>query len=200
MLAPALFAGVVALLTVVQDDFLRSVGWHPTRRSDAGWPSVLALGRYGWLQVANFAVSGLLAAAFAVGLARSLRGTGTTIGCALLAVTGVGLALEAFKPDAPSGSVSRTWHDEIHGTVFPVVVTSAIATAFVLALALRNEDGWRGYSLYSLLTAAVALATLPLQAEPAYGQLFEYVFFGSLLLWLELLAIRLWSISGRSAP
>ena len=201
MLAPALFAAVVALLTVVQDDFLRSVGWHPTRRSEAGWPSVLALGNHGWLQVANFAVSGLLAAAFAVGLARSLPSApAARIGSLLLAVTGVGLALEAFKPDAPSGSVPRTWHDEIHGTVFPVVVASAIATAFVLAVGLWNERGWRGYGLYSLLTATVALGTLPLQTASAFGQLFEYVFFGSLLLWLELLAVRLWFISGRSGP
>ena len=199
MLAPALFAVVVAALTIVQSDFLRSVGWDPVRRSEAGWPSVLALGEYGWVQVANFAVSGLLEAAFAVGLARPLRRTSATIGCMLLAVTGVGLALEAFKPDAPAGSGSPTWHDEIHGTVFPVVVTSAMATAFVLAVGLWNERGWRGYGLYSLLTATVALGTLPLQTASAFGQLFEYVFFGSLLLWLELLAIRLWLLADRSA-
>ena len=79
----------------------------------------------------------------------------------------------------------------------PVVVVSAVAAPVFLALALWREPGWQRHGRYSLLAAAILLTTLVLQTDAAYAQLLEYVFFASLLLWLELLALRLWALSGR---
>ncbi len=64
---PLIFAAVV-ILTVADYDFLRRLGWHPTRRNEVVWSSSTALGPYGWLQIANFVIFGLLMLVFAAGL------------------------------------------------------------------------------------------------------------------------------------
>ena len=196
MLAPALFAVVVTLLTVLEYEFASGLGWDPVRRTHVGWPSVLALGELGWLLTATLVCCGLLGALFAWGLYRSLTETvWRTIGSALLGILALAVSLEAFTTDPPSPGAPGTWHGEIHDRAYPVVVVSAIAAPLVLALALRAEPGWRRCAWYSLATGGVLLATLVLQTERAYAQLLEYVFFGSLLLWLEVLAVRLRSRS-----
>lgn len=197
-IAPVLFAVVVTLLTLVEYEFARSLGWDPIRRTDAGWPSVLALADSGWLLVATLASCGVLGVAFALGLYRATRGAAwTALGTGLLGLLSVAVALEAFRTDPPASVAPATWQGDVHDTVYPVVVACALAAPAVLARALWNEPGWRAYGRYSLATAAILLATLVLQTRSAYAQLVEYAFFGSLLLWLELLALRLWSLSRR---
>src|SRR5918999_206890 len=64
IIGPAVFALVVVVLTLVQYDFMVGLGWHPVRGSDVPWPSGLALGPLGWLQVANFVLLFSLLPAF----------------------------------------------------------------------------------------------------------------------------------------
>jgi hypothetical protein len=59
MIGPATFALAIVVLTLVQYAFMVGLGWHPTHSSDVPWPSGLALGPLGWLQVANFVIFGL---------------------------------------------------------------------------------------------------------------------------------------------
>ena len=67
--------------------------------------SSLALGDYGWLQSANFIVTGLLTLAFALGLRRATRfGAGSTWGPVLVGVYAVGLVgAGIFATDPFSG-------------------------------------------------------------------------------------------------
>src|SRR5881397_1498811 len=59
--------------------------------------SQMALGDQGWIQVANFVVSGMLVLASAVGIRRALRsGPGSTWGPRLVGVYGVGLIAAAI--------------------------------------------------------------------------------------------------------
>ena len=195
-LAPILFAVVVTFLTVVEYDFARDSGWHPVRRTAAGWPSILALGDLGWLLGVTLACCGVLGLAFAVGLYRGTkRSRWSTIAALAVAVLAAAVGLEAFTTDPPGSASPATWHGEIHDAAYPVVVASAVAAPLLVALALRGDSKWRGYAPYSLATAGVLLATLVLQTERAYAQLLEYPFFATLLLWLELLAVRLLRLS-----
>src|SRR5712691_5172978 len=43
-----LFAGVLVILTFIEYDFMRSLGWEPLGLSHTDWPSVLALGPHGY--------------------------------------------------------------------------------------------------------------------------------------------------------
>ena len=192
VLAPLLFATVVGLLSVVEYDFARDLGWHPIRRTAAGWPSLLALGDFGWLLSATLALCGLLGLAFAAALFRGVeRNVWSMIGIALLVALAVAVGLEAFTTDPPGAIARSTWHGEIHDAAYRVVVASALSAPVFLALGLARDPRWRRYAVYSLATAVILLATLVLQVDHSYAQLLEYPFFAALLLWLELLALRL---------
>ncbi len=192
VLAPILFAVVVLVLSVVEYDFARDLGWHPVRRTAAGWPSLLALGDVGWLLTATLACCGVLGVAFAVGLYGCTKGSGWSgVGAATLAVLAVAVGLEAFTTDPPGSLARTTWHGEIHAHAYPVVVVAALAAPVFLAVGLARDPRWRRYAAYSLAAACVLLTTLVLQVERSYAQLLEYPFFATLVLWLELLALRL---------
>ena len=59
IVGPILFAVVVTGLTIVQADFMRTLGWNP-RGPVIDWPSGLALGPYGWLMTVTFFVCGAM--------------------------------------------------------------------------------------------------------------------------------------------
>jgi Protein of unknown function (DUF998) len=101
MIGPAVFAFVVVVLTLAQYGFMIRLGWDPVGISNVPWPSGLALGPLGWLQVLNFAYFGLTLIVFSLGLHRGVAslGRGSWAGPALLAVAGVALVLAAFKTD-----------------------------------------------------------------------------------------------------
>ena len=44
MVGPVLFGGVLVILTLVEYDFMRGLGWEPLGLSNTDWPSGLALG------------------------------------------------------------------------------------------------------------------------------------------------------------
>jgi hypothetical membrane protein len=67
--------------------------------------SLLSVGEHGWIQIANFVISGALVLACAVGLRRPLHpGRGGTWGPGLVGFVGVGLIVAGvFTADAGSG-------------------------------------------------------------------------------------------------
>lgn len=135
--------------------------------------SSLTLGDLGWLQTANFALTGLLSCAFAVGLRHALRpGRADTAGPALIGAYGVAMIGGGiFVPDpafgwpagAPEGlpaqlSTSSTLH-----TVFGIAAFMSLITAglvFARRFTGRGEAGWAAYS------AATSVATFVITALP----------------------------------
>ena len=101
MIGPAVFALIVVVLTVLQYDFMVRLGWAPVGVSDVPWPSALALDPYGFLQVLNFVLFGVMLMVFAAGLQRgvALSGRVSWAGPACLVAAGVALALLGFKTD-----------------------------------------------------------------------------------------------------
>src|SRR5918994_6467198 len=86
---PILFGGVLVMLSVLAYNFMLGIGWQPVADPAGAWPSGLALGPYGLVQVANFVVSGLLLAFFSLGLhLGTTNGHGSPLGPALLFVAG----------------------------------------------------------------------------------------------------------------
>src|SRR3712207_5537340 len=70
MIGPAMFVFIIIVLSVAPYGFMRELGWHPIGSSSVPWPSGLALGPYGWLQVLNFILFGILVISFGLGLHR----------------------------------------------------------------------------------------------------------------------------------
>jgi len=189
MIGPALFALIVVVLTVAQYGFMVDLGWDPIGASDVPWPSGLALGHLGWLQVLNFILFGLALMVFAVGLHRGVaaRVRGSVIGPVLLMVAGLALVLSAFKTDPSLSGGPQTWHGLIHGLVFLLLVLSLLLSFLLLWWRLRRDPRWRGYDLYTIITAVLYVVLFFRSAS----QWAFYLFLAVVLAWVEVMAIRL---------
>jgi hypothetical membrane protein len=153
---------VIALLQVLTRDGF-DLGRHPL--------SLLSLGELGWIQIANFVVSGLLAIAFAVGSRRVLHpGRAARWGPRLLALYGIGLVAggvfvadpgAGFPPGAPEGAPEQlSWHGALHAVAPPLAFLSLIAACVVLArrFASAGERGWVRYSIATAVACVVLIA------------------------------------------
>jgi Protein of unknown function (DUF998) len=159
--AGPLYVGVALLQVLTRDGF--DLRRHPL--------SLLSLGDLGWVQIANFVVSGLLAIAFAVGSRRVLHpGRAGTWGPLLLGLYGVGLVAggvfvadpgAGFPPGAPEGAPEQlSWHGALHAVAPPLAFLSLIVACFVLArrFSAAGERGWARYSVATAVTCLVLTA------------------------------------------
>ncbi|MER7457480.1 DUF998 domain-containing protein [Micromonospora sp. NPDC126480] len=169
--------------------------------------SLLALGEHGWIQIANFVLSGLLTLAGAAGLRRALRGRPAGAwGPALVAVAGVGLIVAGvltadpsmgWPAGAPEGSPdTMSWHSVGHG----VGAMLCFGSLTVACLVLGSRLG-RRWTVFSLL---VALATVVVMAWPDQGSISIRLAVGSALVfgWLTAVSahIRAQRSSTQSRP
>ena len=187
MAGPVLFASVLVVLTVVQYDFMLGIGWRPLGDPAGAWPSGLALGPYGWVQISNFVVSGLLLAIFAAGLHRGVTdGHGSRIGPGLLFVSGIAMALMGFETDQIRRTTPRTLHGWIHDLAFVLFALALLSALFFLWQRLRKDPLWHNHARYTLATGVLAALLLALPGV-AY-----YLFLAVVLLWVGITSVRLW--------
>jgi hypothetical protein len=187
MMGPALFGTVLLALSALEYDFMLGLGWRPVADPAGAWPSGLALGPYGPVQVANFVVSGLLLAFFALGLhLGSTNGRGSPFGPALLLLAGTAMSLMGFETDPIRRIGPRSLHGLIHDASFVIFILCFLAALFSLRRRFKADPRWRGHARYTLATEIIAVLLLLLPGV-AY-----YLFVVTLLAWIEATAIRLW--------
>lgn len=186
LLGPILFASVVATLTILKYDFLLSLGWHPINEPTFDWPSGLALGKYGIVMTLTFIISGCLIALLATRLFLNLKtGLASKAGSTLLVFAGIAMASLSFTTDPTIRDTPATWHGRLHDLSFVLLGLSLMPSMLILGKAFRDDSRWNHLSLYTWLTAALALPTFFLK-----GAAF-YVFLFAILIWIEVIAIRL---------
>lgn len=129
--------------------------------------SSLELGDLGWIQSANFIVTGFLAVLAAIGIRGILRGgKGGTWGSLLIGTYGVGMIMAGlFPPDPglgfPSGApegmpTSMSVHAALHSMAFFIAFISLIAATIVFARRF-TALGERWWSTYCIVTGILAL-------------------------------------------
>ena len=128
--------------------------------------SLLSLGELGWIQIANFLVTGALYVACAVGMWRALHpGRAGTWGPILVGGLGVGLILAGifvtdagagFPPGAPAGTPEFSWHGIVHGVGAGLAIDGMIVGCVVFARRFRAL-GERRWVLACLGTAGSVL-------------------------------------------
>ncbi|MFI6265259.1 DUF998 domain-containing protein [Micromonospora sp. NPDC051006] len=141
--------------------------------------SSLTLGELGWLQTMAFAVTGLLAIAFAVGLRQALRpGRAGTVGPVLVGVYGVAMIGGGFfvpdpgygwPPGAPDGLPEQaSTGSMLHVVCGAAAFLSLIAAGLIFARRFAGQ-GRRGWAAYSGVSGVVAFAltALPWSEESA---------------------------------
>jgi len=166
--------------------------------------SQMSLGDQGWIQVANFVVSGLLVLAGAVGIRRALpTGSASTWGPRLVGVYGLGLIAAAifsadpgfgFPPGTPAGPpTTMSTHSLLH-FVSALFGFFAIIGACVIFARRFARLGQRGWAAYSVVTGVVFLVAFLGTASGSGGVAFTLALWGALALawvWLSALTTKL---------
>jgi hypothetical membrane protein len=202
LLACGVIAGPLFVLVFVVEGATRA-DYDPLRHP----VSSLALGYWGWTQIANFVVAGLLTLAFAIGLRRVLRpGKGSTWGPLLVGVWAVGLLgagvfvtdpVSGYPPGTPGRLSGYSWHGALHDlfSLSAFVALSAACFVFGRRFAARGERGW---ATYSAVTGVIFMGAFILSSA-GFGQaeglvdlagLFQRVVVAVGFGWLTLLAVR----------
>ena len=200
--APILFALAVIILGFLREDYSH-ISHTISDLGEIGSPN-----RAG--QNVNFILTGLLIVAFSFGL---YRGTGpgkrVMVGSLLVAVIGLGVAGAGVFPDdvsCPSpgcNSLAANGHAVAGFMVFPLIPFAIL----LFARGLGRDTAWRRYRMYSLVTGIVVLALLALFFASAdddtsllgrWGGAIQRLYLASWFLWIELMAIKLFRLSGRS--
>ena len=166
--------------------------------------SQMALGDLGWIQTANFAISGLLVLAGAIGIGRALRsGHGATWAPRLIGVYGAGLVGAAifsadpgfgFPPGTPAGMpTTMSTHALIHFALGGIAFFSIIGACFVVARRYAKL-GQRGSAAYSVATGIIFLVAFVGTASGSGLVAFTlglWVAIGLAWVWLSVLSARL---------
>jgi Protein of unknown function (DUF998) len=154
-------AGPLFIFTVLVQDYTRP-GFDPR----VYLLSLLSLGDWGWVQIANFVLAGVLNLLYAAGLWRRLHpGRAGTWGPLLIGAYGLGLiAVGVFRTDPANGYppgasalAQPSWHGAIHalGGLFIFVILAAALAVFVRFFLARNERWWAFYCLASAVLLLV---------------------------------------------
>jgi hypothetical protein len=166
--------------------------------------SLLSNGDLGWIQIASFGVTGLLAIAAAVGLRRRLRsGPGRTWGPLLIGIYGLGYVgagffvpdpMNGFPPGTPNGPpTSVTWHSWMHLISGSIGFLALIAACLIFArrFAGLGQRGWMGYSILTGLVVLVAVVGISSGSQQA-AVIIGFFISGVLgLAWISALSLRL---------
>lgn len=181
---PLLFLTGVVLVSWSERDFMADLGWEH-------WPSGTALGPHGWATVLVFLLTGLCQIGFALALlTEATRSRVRKLGAGLLLVSGIGMAMLAFKTNHPDSDVN--WHASIH-----VAAYFTFFLGLLLAYVVLTWGSWNRLDRSSWRYAPLALVPwLGVFALPDGLKQSNYMFFAVLFTPLLILAIRVFATGG----
>ena len=192
MVGPLLLGSVITLLTILERDFMLSIGWKLDAPLD--WPSGLALGPIGWIMTSTFFLCGILILIFASGLRLSLPRLGSAvIAIWLLIAAGYGM-IGLISPtdktlDKELHGMPATWHGRLHDSSFVIIGVTLMPAMVLLGYVFLKDRDWKNLAIYTWITVALAVPTFWMK-----GFAF-YVFLAAILIWCEVIALRLQSTS-----
>jgi len=188
MAGPLLLGSVITILTILEREFMLSIGWKLNAPLD--WPSGLALGALGWVMTLTFLLSGLLILIFASGLRLSLpRLPLATLSTWLLIAAGFGMIGLISPTDKTIRTTPATWHGRQHDASFTVIGLTLMPAMILFGFVFLKDRRWKNLALYTWITVALAIPTFWMK-----GFAF-YVFLAAILIWCEVIAFRLRSTS-----
>lgn len=131
--AGPLFVTVAGVQVLARDGF--DLSRHPL--------SLLSLGEAGWIQIANFVITGVLYVVGAVGLRRAMGiSRGSRWAPRLIGTFGVSLVMggvfvadpaDGFPAGTPAGQADPSWHGMLHSIAPALGFLALIAACFVFA-------------------------------------------------------------------
>jgi Protein of unknown function (DUF998) len=175
-------------------------GFDPTRHA----LSLMSNGDFGWIQIANFMVTGLMVIACSVGMRQVLHpGRGGTWGPLLLGLYGLGLIgagifvadpARGFPPGTPAGPPATiSQHGLLHFVSGGLGFLGLIAACFVLSsrFAALQQRGWAAYSAATGLVFFAAFVGVASGTNQAWIIVAFTVAVVLAWLWISLVSSRL---------
>ena len=180
--------------------------------------SSLSVGEFGWIQIANFLITGTLILAFSVALQHTLRGpSGSVWGPLLIGLLGIGLIgsgifvtdpLNGYPPGTPVIPTERTAPGILHDLFGIPFFLGLPISCFVFAgfFTRKGERSWAWYSRLSgigmftvFFVARMGFRLLPIYPDLAtnFG-LLQRITVTIGLTWLTLLAVYLLKASSKT--
>jgi hypothetical membrane protein len=154
-------------------------------------------------------VWGLLFMGFAVALGRGLgEGRYARVAPGALLVAGAGSILAGFFPCDP-GCVGETFSARVHYLVGEIATAATVVAPFLAWAAMRGNPAWRGDRSLTLASAGLIAFVTGWMAVCHYAGLgrstcalgaAQRLFFGFLYVWVEAMAIRLWTLGTSAEP
>lgn len=163
LLGYGVIAGPIYVVAAAAQMFTRD-GYDPTRHA----VSQLSNGDLGWIQIANFLVTGAMTIAAAVGVRRALGpGKKSAWASGLLGAYGLGVFCagifradpsDGFPPGTPPGMGEVSWHGLTHFAVAALGFFCLVAACMVIGswFARIDEAGWAWYSRVTGLVFALS--------------------------------------------
>lgn len=203
LLGYGVIAGPVYVVVAAAQVFTRE-GFDPTRHA----VSQLANGSLGWIQIANFLLTGAMTIAGAVGIGRALGpGRLSTWAMVLLIGYGAGLVVaglfradpsDGFPPGTPPGLGAISWHGLVHFAVGGVGFACLVAAGFVVG-AWFARSGRRGWAWFSRGTAVVFALSFLAISSGSGGAAALLAFTAAVVLawaWLSAVSVKLYGMVG----
>jgi hypothetical protein len=203
LLGYGVIAGPIYVIVAGAQVFTRD-GYDPTRHA----VSQLSNGDLGWIQIANFLVTGAMTIAAAVGVRRAMGpGRQSAWAAGLLGAYGVGLVAagifradpsDGFPPGTPAGMGEVSWHGLAHFAVAGLGFACLVAACFVMGswFARRNEASWAWFSRITGLVFAASFLGL---SSGSGGAAAILVFTAAVVLvwaWLAAISVKLYRSVG----
>ena len=193
------FITLVVVATLLQLEYLRSLGWSLWGNHEVPYPSVIARSDLGVLLVIGYALAAVLVVVFVAGFRREFRrriaGRVATAGFALFPVA---MLLSMFPTDLPGEPT--TWRGNVHVFGFLVAVVSAVFGYGGSGLALRGNPAWRGWRLLGWTPALMVVLVVIGDLLP--GDLGFYLFVATIFGWYSVMGAHLLALdrAGRDRP
>jgi hypothetical protein len=200
---PQFFANLAVFAIISNLLYLASIWFLPifSEFSLTGdYISELALGRYGFVQIAAFFISGL----GIIGLAYAVQklttdSWGNFIGLLLIAIYGIGAIIVAIFPTDRIESVADIWSLSTNGMIHSITAfigsISILLAMIILSWKFRKDARWRSLVVWSALLSTAAFSLSFAQtASPLVG-LMQRFLATVISLWLILTAFRVRSIA-----
>jgi hypothetical protein len=199
LLGYGVIAGPFYVVVAAAQVFTRE-GYDPTRHA----VSQLSNGDLGWIQIANFLITGAMTIAAAVGVRRAMgSGRGSAWASTLVGIYGAGVFAagifradpsDGFPPGTPPGVGEVSWHGMAHFAVAGVGFICLVAACFVMGawFARRGEPGWAWFSRITGFVFATAFVAMSSGSTGAIGVL---VFTAAVVLawgWLAAVSAKLY--------
>ena len=198
----AAWAGIAGPLLLVATDLAAGLttSWYNWVQDSI---SMLAWTPLGWIQTLGFLAIGLMIEVFVAGLYFNIRRTrGFGFGIGLLMLFGFSLLLiGAFHTDPVGGS--GTIDGTIHGIAAKTLFWFFPIACALIVPSLKKDPYWKPLFVYTITAAAVALAAmiaivLISEQLKCFG-LLERIMVADEIIWVEVMAIRLFRIPAKSA-